>query len=189
MSGNLRCFLSVFVIGLCAPWGGQAEIAAVVNTDRANARGRASIFSEVVAQLRQGERVEVLEVIKHKNPRPGETAEWIKIRMPPNTLVWVNADFIDAAAKVVTASRLNARAGPGLNFSVVGSLARNERVKQVRRMENWLEIEAPSNSWAYISGLFLTRGSAAEKERPQSTHAVEAMPGQVAERDQPQPAP
>ncbi|MCX8108304.1 MAG: SH3 domain-containing protein, partial [Verrucomicrobiae bacterium] len=91
----------------------HAEITAVVNTDRVSVRARASIFSEVVAQLRQGDRVIVLEVIRHNNPRPGEPVEWVKIEMPRTALVWVNGAHVDAARKVVTATKLNVRAGPG----------------------------------------------------------------------------
>ena len=144
------------MIGACALCPAEAEITAKVNTDRVNARGRASIFSEVVAQLRQGDELTVLETIRHNNPRAGEPAEWVKIRMPKHALVWVNAVHVDTARKVVTATRLNVRAGPGQNYSIVGSLNQGAPVHPLRKLDDWIQIEAPSNSWAFVNSLFVT---------------------------------
>lgn len=148
--------LAALMIAACVAWIAQAEITARVNTDRVNARGRASIFSEVVAQLRQGDRVTVLEVIRPANPRPGEPSEWVKIRLPANALVWVNAAHVDVVKNVVTANRLNVRAGPGQNYSIVGSLNQGDPIRKVRSLDDWFEIEAPPNSWAFVNGLFVT---------------------------------
>lgn len=137
---------------------------ALVNTDRVSVRARPSIFSEVVAQLRQGNRVAVLEVIKHANPRPGEPSEWVKIQMPSTALVWVNAAHLDMSRKTVTATRLNVRAGPGLNFSVVGSLTKGDPVRPVRVLDDWVEIEPPPNCWAYVNRLYVTLEDTKQEE-------------------------
>lgn len=136
----------------------EAQIKARINTDRVSVRAKASIFSEVVAQLRQGDEVTVLEVIKHENPRQGEPAEWVKIKMPSTALLWVNAAHVDSAKRTVSATRLSVRAGPGLNFSVVGSLNQGEAIRPVRVLDEWVEIEAPPNSWGFVNGLYLSWG-------------------------------
>jgi SH3-like domain-containing protein len=160
------------VLLLCVGTGSQvrAETLAAVNTDRVNARGQASIFSEVVTQLRQGDVVTVLEVIKLRNPRAGEPAEWVRIQIPTNTLVWVHASYVDPVAKVVLANKLNVRAGPGQSYSVVGSLAKGESVQETRTVDQWMEIERPANCWAFISGSFLNRAI------PQPTTSTNAPP-------------
>jgi uncharacterized protein YgiM (DUF1202 family) len=76
--------VALLLVGACAVLSTvtEAQIKARINTDRVSVRAKASIFSEVVAQLQQGDEVTVLEVIKHENPRQGEPSEWVKIKMP-----------------------------------------------------------------------------------------------------------
>jgi|GEM_PF-2353351 len=152
--------VALLLVGACAVLSTvtEAQIKARINTDRVSVRAKASIFSEVVAQLQQGDEVTVLEVIKHENPRQGEPSEWVKIKMPSTALVWVNAAHVDSAKKTVSATRLNVRAGPGLNFSIVGSLNQGDPIRPVRVLDEWVEIEAPPNSWAFVNGLYLSWG-------------------------------
>jgi uncharacterized protein YgiM (DUF1202 family) len=133
-----------------------AETAATINTDRVNARARPSLFSEVVAQLRQDEGVTVVEVIKLRNSRAGEPAAWAKIRLPARARLWVSAAFVDADTRLVKADKLNVRVRAGENASVVGALAKGDAVEVWRRLDHWLEIGAPSNSWAFVSTTFLS---------------------------------
>lgn len=158
MSRHTTRSFVLLLVGACAALSAEAQIKARINTDRVSARAKASIFSEVVAQLRQGDEVTVLEVIKHQNPRQGEPAEWVKIKMPSDALLWVNTAHVDSGKKTVSATRLNVRAGPGLNFSIVGSLNQGDVIRPVRVLDEWVEIEAPSNSWAYVNSLYLIWG-------------------------------
>lgn len=150
--------VALLLVGACAVLTAEAQIRARINTDRVSVRAKASIFSEVVAQLRQGDEVTVLEVIKHENPRQGEPAEWVKIKMPSTALLWVNAAHVDTQKKTVSATRLNVRAGPGLNFSIVGSLNQGDAIRPVRVLDEWVEIEAPSSAWAFVNSLYLSWG-------------------------------
>jgi len=136
---------------------GAAEQRAIVTADRVNVRGQARLNSEIVTQLHQGEEVVVLEEIPVKNPQAGEPAAWARIRLPANTPVWVFAPYIEADRGVVNVSRLNLRAGPGENYSVLGRLERGAVVKEIRVEKNWMEIEAPETSSAYIAINFLKR--------------------------------
>lgn len=152
----------------------RAEESAVVKDNRVNVRGQASLRGEVVTQVRQGETVVVLEEISVAKPKPGEPAKWLRIQMPTNTPVWVSAALIDPTNKTVTVKRLNVRAGPGENFSVVARLEKDTVVKEIRTVENWMEIETPTNAYGFVAAELLTRFEppvapvAVEKPQPQT---------------------
>lgn len=131
----------------------------VVKDGNVNVRGRASFVGEVITKLRQGESVALLEEITLGKTKKNEPANWYRIAMPTNTPVWVNANFIDANSKTVKASKLQVRAGPGENFSVVGSLEKGASIKEIRTVEDWIEIETPPNTFAFVAADLIDRAS------------------------------
>jgi len=146
---------SLVVMGAAAV-DGRTDFTATVNADRVNTRGGPSLSSEVVTQLQAGESVVVVESVKVARPGSTEPNTWFKIRLPTNTPVWVHAGFVDPTNRVVTARRLNVRSGPGENYSVLGRLARGEAVREIRVVDDWMEIEAPPGTVAYMASSFLT---------------------------------
>jgi SH3-like domain-containing protein len=134
---------------------------AIVDEGKINVRGQPSLIGEVVTQLQRGDKVTVLERVKVENPKPGEPVSWAKIKLPENTPVWVFSPFVKDG--VVSATRLNLRAGPGENYSVVGRLERGAPVKSIRTIEEWMEIEAPLDAFAFVDDSLLktTGGEAA----------------------------
>src|SRR5712671_5423372 len=119
-----------------------AEESAVVNGNRVRVRGQATLKSEVITLLKKGETVTVLEEIAARKHKRGEPANWARIQLPPNTPVWVYAPYVETTNNTVNIKRLNLRAGPGENFSVIGRLDRGTGVKEIRTDGNWMEIEA-----------------------------------------------
>ncbi len=153
---NIRNWIGLLTLfaGLIAA---QAADKATVKQARTNARGAASITSEVVIQLEKGEVVTVLEEITPKNAKAGEPTKWLRIQLPADTLVWIHAGFIDAQTKVVIASKLNVRAGPGEHFSILCRLEQGAAVKPVRTVGEWMEIEAPATASVYVAAELLDR--------------------------------
>ena len=147
--------------------------------DRVNVRGQAKLKSEVVTQLKQGEAVTVLEEIEVKKPKKGEPSKWAKILLPANTPVWVYAPYIELTNKTVNIRRLNVRAGPGENYSILGRLDRGTPVKEIRVVDNWMEIEAPATATAFVAADLL------EKQGPVPAATLAAAPATPAP-DQPQ---
>jgi hypothetical protein len=125
-----------------------AEEIAVVAEGKINVRGKPSFVGEVITQLERGDKVTVLERITNSISKAGEPTNWAKIKLPQNTPVWVFSPFVKDGA--VAATRLNLRAGPGENYSVIGRLSRGDAVKPIRTVEEWMEIEAPADSYAFI---------------------------------------
>jgi SH3-like domain-containing protein len=139
----------------------QAEEVALTKGSVVNVRGQPSFRGEVVTQLQKGEPVVVLEEISIDKPAQGEPAHWSKIRLPENTPVWVFASFVDQDTQTVIARRLNLRAGPGENFSILGRLEQGAQVREIRIVEDWMEIETPESAHAFVASDLLEKQKAA----------------------------
>jgi uncharacterized protein YraI len=147
-------------VGLFLLTAQAAEETAVVSDGKINVRGQPSLIGEVITQLEQGEKVTVLERLTNTVQRvAGEPTNWARIKLPPNTPVWVFAPFVKDGA--VAVSRLNVRAGRGENYSVIGRLNRGEEVKAIRTVEEWIEIEPPTNAYAFVDLTLLRFGGEA----------------------------
>ncbi|MBK9138624.1 MAG: hypothetical protein IPM17_07670 [Verrucomicrobia bacterium] len=165
MTTSILCGIGVSV---------YSEDVARVTGDRVNVRGGPSVDTEVITHLRRGEQVTVVEWGQPAGTPGGATSQWAKIHLPADTPVWVYAPFVDARRQVVRSDRLNVRAGPGLNFSTLGSLSKEAPIRRIRTLDDWMEIEAPTNTFAFVSAQYLQRlppGSAAP-----STPAVVSRP-------------
>jgi uncharacterized protein YgiM (DUF1202 family) len=128
---------------------------ATVDANHVNVRGQPKLNSEIVARLTKDQKVTVLQEITRNNSGPDEPSAWAKIALPSEVHVWVNTGYIDAANKTVKPKKLNFRSGPGENFSVLGRLQRGDQVNQVSTKGDWLEIEAPTNSYAFVAAQYL----------------------------------
>src|SRR6267154_447055 len=127
---------------------------AVVAANHVNVRGQAKLNSEVVTRLTNGEPVTVLEEITRNDSGPDEPSAWAKILLPPGAHVWLNSTFLDAN-KSVKPKKLNLRAGPGENYSVLGQLQQGESVNPINSKGDWSEIEPPTNAYAFVAAQYL----------------------------------
>lgn len=136
--------------------------AGVAKQNNVNLRGQASINSEVVGHLQKNESVTILEEITLKKPKQDEPARWYRIAGPTNLSVWVHSSFIDAATKTVKPNRLNLRGGPGENYSILGRLEKGGPVKEIESKNEWVKIEPPTNSFAFVAAHLVERTVAPE---------------------------
>jgi uncharacterized protein YgiM (DUF1202 family) len=158
-----------------APAGTEAT----VTGDRVNVRGQASLTGEVITQINKGEKVVILAEIADAKAKKGAPAAWAKILLPTNTPVWIHAEFIDEATKTVKPRKLNVRSGPGERFSSIGTLTKGEVVKELRRVDSWVEIEPPAGTFGYVAAGFLKKVAPADavpvvvaETKPMETNAV-----------------
>lgn len=156
------------------------ETPATITDDRVNVRGQPSLIGEVITQLNKGETVLVLEEIPVEKPKPHEPAKWAKIRIPANTPVWISAAYVDAATKTITATRLNLRAGPGENYSVIGRLERGDTIKEIRTVDGWMEIETPDKAYAFVAAEFVAKGALPSTSPATAAASDAATPGDSA---------
>ncbi|MBI3876039.1 MAG: SH3 domain-containing protein [Verrucomicrobia bacterium] len=136
-----------------------AEEPAVVKNNRVNIRGQPTLKSEVVTQLKKGEPITILEEIADPKAKKSEPPQWLRIALPTNTPVWVNALFV--ANNIVLPNKLNVRAGPGESFSTLTRLEKGATVKPIRTFEGWIEIEAPASASAFVAADQVTRNAPA----------------------------
>jgi uncharacterized protein YgiM (DUF1202 family) len=129
---------------------------AVAKEKNVNVRGQAAINSEIVTHLKRGDLVTVVEEITLKKARTDEPSKWAKIALPAGTVVWVNAAFVKPDTKAVIPKRLNLRSGPGENYSILGRIDRGTVVKEVETRGEWMKIEAPTNSYAFVAAHLLS---------------------------------
>jgi len=148
---------AAWIFSLCSVFSlAAAEEAAVIKASRVNVRGQARLASEVVTQLKKDDAVVILEEIAAQNAKPGEPAAWLRIKLPANTPVWVNANFV--SNNLVLVNKLNVRSGPGENYSVLARLDKGAEVKTIRTVgTDWTEIEAPAGAFAFIGSELVNR--------------------------------
>jgi hypothetical protein len=157
MKTNPRWGWALLVLAGALTLSVRAAETATVKSDKVNVRGQALLTSEVITQLQKGETITILEEVEVKKPKKGEPARWLKIQLPANTPVWVYAPYIETTNKTVNVSRVNLRSGPGENFSVLGRIERGTPVKEIRVVSNWMEVEAPAHTYAFVAAEYLER--------------------------------
>jgi len=147
---------------------GPAEVAANIN-----ARGQAGLKGEVVSHLKKGETVTVLDQINLDKHKVNEPAQWAKIALPSSTHAWVKSSYIDATSKTVLPKKLNLRAGPGENYSVLGVIERGTAVNEITTKGDWMQIDPPGNSYAFVAAMYLKQEAPAPAPAPAPTPVPE----------------
>jgi len=130
---------------------GDAEVA----VKNLNVRGQAGLRGEFLAHLTNGDSVTVLDEITLAKHKADEPAQWAKIALPENVHVWVRSMFVDATNKTVLPKKLNLRAGPGENYSVLGVIERGDSISEITTKDDWTQIEPPTNAYAFVAAMYL----------------------------------
>lgn len=141
-------------------------VVSVSPLSRVIVRGQPTRNSEIITRLTNGEPVTVIEEVAPVKSRPDEPSAWAKIALPAKAQVWVSASYIDAAAKTVSATKLNLRAGPGENHSIIGTLVKGDAVQVIETKDKWMRIEPPAGTHAFIAAQYLTQEAPAAPEPP-----------------------
>ena len=133
---------------------------ATVKQDAVNVRGRPAFLGEVVAKLKKGDAVTLLEEITLKQPKEDEPKDWYRIALPAKTPVWAFADYLDLDGKKVKANRINLRSGPGENYSILGRMEKGDPINVLSTKNDWVELEAPAQCYAFVAAQFLDKQAA-----------------------------
>jgi uncharacterized protein YgiM (DUF1202 family) len=151
---------------------GPAEVA----SPNINVRGQAGLKGEMITHLPKGAPVNVLEQINLSKHAADEPAQWAKISFPTNAHVWVSAKYIDADNKTVKSKKLNLRAGPGENFSVIGTIEQGTAVSEIQAKGSWMEIAPPADTYAFVAAMYLKQEAVAAAPTPAPTPTEEPVP-------------
>ena len=129
---------------------------AEVYVNNLNVRGQAGLKGEVISHLQKGDAVNVLSQITLDKHKADEPSQWAKITLPASGGgVWVRSQFVDATSKTVSPKKLNLRAGPGENYSVLGVIERGTVVNATEVKGDWTKIEVPTNAYAFVAAMYL----------------------------------
>ncbi len=139
---------------------------------RVNLRARADLSAEVVGQVSDGDQLKVKSV----------QDAWVEV-VPPDTVdLWVNKDLVSGTR--VTVNQANVRAGPGVNYTVVGRLDRDDVVAAKGAFGEWLRIApfAAASLWVSRDLVDLPPAAAQSATPPPTTiaDAGAAAPGPAA---------
>ena len=144
-------------------------------------RGRAGLRGEIIGRMTNGEPVTVLEEVHLKRSGPDEPSAWAKIELPGKVHPWVHSSYIDSTSKTVTAKALNVRGGPGENYSVLGTLHKGDPVQELGSKGAWIQIEAPTNAYAFMAAPYLTQETPAVAMATSETTTAPAEPAPTPE--------
>jgi len=139
-----RLFLLLLVAGsLIAPAYANTQIHARVKGDRVNLRAKSDMNSETVGQVAAGTLLKVLSI----------EGDWVQVVPPEATDFWVHKEFIENDTVLV--NRLNVRSGAGINYSVVGSYNRGEKVVRRGSFGEWVKVAPPADASLWVSASLL----------------------------------
>lgn len=119
-----------------------------ITADKVNVRAGPNLNFEQVCQMNKGQEVLVLE----------KSYGWCKIRLPDTARGYINPKFVTPRFEgigVISANRVNIRAGAGENFSVIGRLDKGERVRIKGQSQGWHAIEPVERSYAWVLEKFV----------------------------------
>jgi len=175
---NKLCVLLSLGMGLLcsALYAERPKVELLVQADNVNLRAKPDMDSEVVGQLNYDSTVIAVQLIE----------DWVQIEAPAQIDLWIHGDML--AGDKVKKTRVNVRTGPGINYSVMGSLNRNEGVVRRGEFNEWVKIAPPRDTRVWIHRQFLkilkpeTPGEPAATEAELTNTALaEPLPGEAEE--------
>jgi SH3-like domain-containing protein len=171
---TLRSRLLHFGFAAALAAGLHAEPTASIKADRTNLRAKPAFDGEVLATLKKGDKLEVIDQVPGTGP-DGKPRDWAKVALPKLVPVWVYGPLVDSKTKLVKGKFLNLRAGPGKNYSELGELKQGDAVSVIRELDGWLQIEPPANTFAFVAANLIELSSAGANPiaaKPGGQHAL-----------------
>ena len=143
-----------------------------VTADALNVRSGPSTSYGITTKLYKGDKVEILET----------SNGWHKIKASNGKIGWVSGDYIKVSSgstsqpststtkATVTATSLNVRSGTGTSYSVITKLSKGTVVDVIESASNgWKKVKTSNGTTGWVSGEYLTTGSAGNSSTNNST--------------------
>ncbi|MDP2938885.1 MAG: SH3 domain-containing protein [Candidatus Omnitrophota bacterium] len=151
----ISLFLIVFFCS-CLLAKEEYPFVGLVTHDKVNVRAGANTNFEILSKLAVNERVTVLS----------KSYEWYKISLPKDSVCYINERYVKITDSeyIVTANRVNLRAKPGENFTVIGWVDKGQTVKILKKTGNWYGIEPLGNCVGWVNEKFISYYSEFKKD-------------------------
>lgn len=166
---SLICFLIIFTVICFAQGEERYPRIGFIKSDYTNIRAGDNLNFEVLCQVSRGNRVKVLE----------KRYKWFKVLLPKNACAFIKKEYVssDDGIGIVNAHNVNVRAKPGTNFTIIGQLNKEDRIKIIEELEGWYRIQ-PKNFTGWIHSDLITftpiekieaKSAAQEKKKGEAT--------------------
>ncbi len=150
----------------------------LVTNDNINVRAGANINFEVLCKLTANEKVVVV----------GKNYNWYKIILPKDAACYVNEKYvlIEESQGLITGNRINIRAKPNENSSILGQVNKGGKIKILKKVGEWYSIEPLENCFGWVHEKFLRyysefkKGPAVSAETGKETPSSEVKVAQIA---------
>jgi uncharacterized protein YgiM (DUF1202 family) len=159
----------VSIVALCATGAAAAEtlFPLVVAGDRVCLRARADGGSEVVWQVSSGT---VLQ-------GTGRGSNWVEVLAPGEASVWLATNLVING--IVQVPKAQVRAGPGMNYPVVGSAQKDDRIEVRGEAYGWVKIGPTASCRLWISRSYVKpapeqKGTVRDRAVSPAVHIVAA---------------
>ncbi|AKJ63793.1 SH3 domain-containing protein [Kiritimatiella glycovorans] len=140
--------LPILLLVACA-WHSVSADELRVTGDRVNLRSRPALAAgEIVGQTGAGQTLE-----RAGDPVEKENFVWVPVHPPEGLRGYVSAAFVSNG--VVQAGTLNVRAGPSINFGVIGTYGEGELIHIEQSEGDWLKVPAPDDGIVWIADKFV----------------------------------
>jgi N-acetylmuramoyl-L-alanine amidase len=169
-------YLAILICGLISISGlppksveASGNYTAKVNADSLNVRSEPSIQSPVVAALKSGDVVSVMDE-QHgwSSVKSGRVSGWVAgyyLKKTDGSVVTASAGTVQqsstnkSAKATILADMLRIRAGAGLNYKVLGSVTKGEAVTIVGSQDGWARIRTPDGQTGWVSDRYIGKGT------------------------------
>ncbi|MFH1478342.1 MAG: SH3 domain-containing protein [Candidatus Omnitrophota bacterium] len=114
-----------------------------IKTDQVNIKAGYNINFENLYKLKKNDPVKII----------GEYYDWFKVALPRKAHIYIKTDFVNIGEPntgTLKASRVNLRARPSLNSSVVGQASEPETITIISEENGWYEIEPTIETAGWI---------------------------------------
>lgn len=141
-------FLAIAVTANCQEGQDKFPFLAEINTDNVNVRAGQNINFERLTRLSKAQEVVVV----------GKSYNWYKIKLPDNAECFISEKFIRPRIDdvgMVTANRVNLRAGASEKASIIGQLHKETRVRIKGLSQGWYKIEPLEGAYGWIEEKFI----------------------------------
>lgn len=115
-----------------------------ITQDNVNIRAGQSANYEKLSTLSK----ESLVVVLDKN------YSWYRVQLPQDTKCYLSADYVltlKDSKGLITGSRVNVRARPSVNASILGQVVKDQEVEIIEKDKDWVAIKPPDEFSGWIS--------------------------------------
>ena len=138
-----RRFVMLVAFACFASYGlGQNSLPVKVRVlkDNTNLRAKPALNVEVVGQVSANQELTIKSM----------DLEWVEVVTPTNIDFWMLGDYLKDGV-VVCRQTVNVRAGPGINFSIVGQLTNGAKVEVRGNLADWIKLAPPGGCSLWVS--------------------------------------